>query len=226
VTVSASRKLREAGSPKPVYRRLGRRLSTTHILISVVVILAFVLNLLVLRDRGSTVLVAVADQPIVAGSALDVSALRLEPVASDFGGLATLIESDQLEAFQGWTLGRSLPEGTPVDLASLVEPAAGPQLRSMSLPIAVEHAAGGTLAVGDRIDVISVTDGVASYVALGLEVTSVADRDAGGIGASSGYHVVVAVDEGEALDLATALAGESMELVRSSGSSTPRGDDG
>lgn len=217
MTVSASKKLREAGSPKPVRRRITRRLSTTHVLIAIVVILAFVLNLLVLRDRSSESLVAVADRLLPAGSTFDSSSLRLVPVDSSFEGLPSLIDSDELSSFEGWIVDRSVPAGSLVEVDDLVEPSMGDGLRAMSLPIGIEHAAGGSLAPGDRVDVISVVDGEARFVAVDLEVTAVADDGGGSIGAVSQYHLVVSVDAEEALSLARALDVGSVEVVRSTG---------
>ena len=216
MTVSAN-KLREAGSPKPVAGRVYRRLSTAHVLIAVVVILAFVLNLLVLSDRGAATLVAIAERPIPAGSPLETTAVRLVPVDSSFEGLPSLMRSEDLDRYDGWILKRSVPTGAVIGTADLVEPTDGEGLRVMSLPVAVEHAAGGALVPGDRVDVISVVDGVARFVAVDLEVASVADGSSGAIGSSSQYHVVVAVDGEEALSLAAALDQGSMEIIRSTG---------
>lgn len=219
MTLSPSSKLREAGSPKPARRRSGRRPSATHLLIAVVVILAFVLNLLVLQDRSSTTLVAVASQPLSTGSIFDPAAVRLVPVDSDFEGLGSLVDEGDLAGFEGWVVSRGIPAGGLVDRNALVEADAAAGLRSMSLPVPVEHAAGGALLPGDRVDVISVTDGVAGYVATALEVTGVGEPGAASIGASSQYHVVVAVTAEEALALAEALASESIEIVRATGAS-------
>jgi hypothetical protein len=87
----------------------------------------------------------------------------------------------------------------------------------MSLPVPVEHAAGGSLVAGDRVDVIAVSDGVAGFVAVDLEVTSVADGASGAIGTVSSYHLVVNVDSDEALRLAEALAAGPVEIVRATG---------
>ena len=87
----------------------------------------------------------------------------------------------------------------------------------MSLPIAVAHAAGGTIVAGDRIDVISVLDGSASYVATGIEVIGTSDVDGGSFGSIGDYHIVVAVDATQALDLAEAIESGSLEMVRSTG---------
>lgn len=189
----------------------------THALIAVVVILAFVLNLLVLQDRSSTALVAVADQPIAGGTVLDLDTIRLVPVDADFAGLDALVGENSLASLEGWVLGGPIAEGTPLRKVDLVEPGPSSGLRSMSLPVPVEHAAGGSIGPGDIVDVIAVADGSASFVATGLEVISVADRSTGSIGATGSYHIVVAVEAEQALRLAAALESGSIELLRSTG---------
>lgn len=87
----------------------------------------------------------------------------------------------------------------------------------MSLPVPVEHAAGGSLVAGDRVDVVSVVEGVAQFIATGLEVVSVSETGAGTIGSVTSHHVVVAVEAEDALRLAEALDADSMELLRSTG---------
>lgn len=144
--------------------------------------------------------------------------LRLVPVGSGFEGLPDLISEDELDDLGGWVLARPVAAGGLIGQSDLVAPGSTPGLRSMSLPVPVEHAAGGALAAGDRVDVISVSDATADYVATDLEVVSVAEGAAGAIGAVSSYHVVVSVDADQALALAEALDSGSVELVRSTGS--------
>lgn len=225
MTVSPSTERREAGSPQPVRRQLGRRLSATHVVIAIVVILAFVLNLLVLQDRSSTTLVVVADRALATGSVMDQSSIRLVPVDSDFEGLPGLITEDELDSLVGWVMARPMPAGSLLDRASLVRPGSGSGLRSMSLPVPVEHAAGGALAAGDRVDVIAVTDGVADFVAVDLEVTSVSESGSGAIGTISAYHVVVNVEPDDALRLAEAIAAGTVEIVRATGADRIEGAD-
>jgi len=222
VTVSPSTELREAGSHQSARRRIGRRLSATHVLIAVVVILAFVLNLLVLQDRSATTLVAVAEERLAAGSVLGPGDLRLVPVDSGFEGLSDLVTEEQIPALDGSLLSRSIEPGGLVDGSALLRPGSGSGLRSMSLPVPSEHAAGGALTPGDRVDVISVIDGNAGYIATDLEVVSVAAESSGAIGTISDYHVVVSVEADEALELAQALDRGSLEILRSTGAEAIR----
>jgi Flp pilus assembly protein CpaB len=186
-------------------------------LIAVVVILAFVLNLLVLQDRSATTLVAVANRPLAAGSTIDPTDLRLVPVDSGFEALPELITEEELARFDGWVLSRAIPTGGVLDSSALVEPGSSSGLRSMSLPVEIEHAAGGSLVAGDRVDVISVVEGSALFVATDIEVLSVSETSSSAIGSISAYHVVVSVEGDQALELAVALDAGSVEVVRSTG---------
>ncbi len=217
MTLSPSKQRREAGTSPSARRRLGRRLSATHVVIAIVVILAFVLNLLVLQDRSSTTLVAVADRALATGSVVDSSSVRLVPVDSGFEGIESLVTEDDLSVFDGYVLARPVAEGGLLDRPALVRPGSEAGLRSMSLPVPIEHAAGGSLGVGDRVDVVAVFDGTARFVAVDLEVTAVSGSSAGAIGSVSSYHVVVNVDAEDALALAEALAAGPVEILRATG---------
>ena len=131
--------------------------------------------------------------------------------------IESLVQQAQLSELEGWVVERSIPVGGLLNRSVFVEPGAPSGLRSMSLPIAVAHAAGGTIVAGDRIDVISVLDGSASYVATGIEVIGTSDVDGGSFGSIGDYHIVVAVDAIQALDLAEAIESGSLEMVRSTG---------
>jgi Flp pilus assembly protein CpaB len=96
----------------------------------------------------------------------------------------------------------------------------------MSIAVPEQQAVGGSLAVGDLVDVIaSNAAGSAYYVAQRLRVVAVAPTSpASGalLGASSSYYVTVAVGKQTALRIAAALSAEgqgggALELVRSNG---------
>lgn len=220
MTLSPSASVREAGTSHPARRPARRRLSTSHILIGLVVILAFALNLLALRDRDATTLVAVADGPLSAGSLVTKDRIRFVPVDSDFEGLGSLVTESDSSQLEGWLVGRFIADGGLLERTMLVAPGTSDGQRSMSLPVPVEHAAGGNLTAGDRIDVISVVDGSAMYVARGLEVLAVSDASDRGLGAFQASHLVVAVSGDEGLLLAEAIDSGSIEVVKSTGLET------
>ena len=214
---SPSTTLREAGTSPPARRPTRRRLSLSHLLIGFVVVLAFILNLVALQDRSAIALVAVADRPLAQGSVLSAEDIRFVEVDADFEGLPFLVSESAISQLEGWVVDRPIATGELLETSALVEPGAPSGLRSMSLPIAPEHAAGGTISAGDRVDVISVDDGVAQFVVTGVEVIGVSDPDAGSFGAVGDYHIVLAVDADQALWLAQAIDSGSLELIRSTG---------
>jgi Flp pilus assembly protein CpaB len=215
--VSQTSPPREAGTSQPARRSIKRRLSGTHLLIGIVAALAVALNFLALQNRSATVLVAVADRPLSLGSTFDSNQTRLVEVSADFEALESLVDGKELATYEGWILAHGIAEGALVDRSDLMEPGATRGLRSMALPIEVEHAAGGTIGQGDTVDVISVVDGTATYVGTGIEVLSVADGDDGTFGAVGQYHLVLGVDADMALALAEAIDSGSIEVLRSTG---------
>lgn len=214
---SQSSALREAGTSQPARRPVRRRLSLTHVLIAAAVVLAFVLNMVALQERAATTLVAIADRSLAAGSTLSVDDVRLVPIGADFDGLAGLINESGLASREGWVLTRNITAGGLLDADSLARPGTDDGLRTMAVPVAMEHAAGGTIAPWDRVDIIVVADGVASYAATDIEVVAVSAESERSLGSIGSYHLVLAVDADQALVLAEAIAGDGIEVVKSTG---------
>ncbi len=207
-----------ARAPRP-RRGLLSRFSAAHGLMVASAMLAFVLVAVVLGDRDETVVVAVARADMAPGDVVTAADVRWSelpassPLARQFVARADL-------AGTAWVAAGPVAAGQPLRRSDLVPPAAADGLRSLSIPVAKEHAVGGALRAGDRVDVIDVTDTGASYAAAGLSVAKVAGTaSAGGITAGSGrdYFVVVRVDAEQALALARAMADGKVEVVRSTG---------
>lgn len=215
---------REAGTSTPTSRPVRRPPSVSHILIALAAVLAFGLNYLALQNRDATTMVVVADGPIAEGTALRADLVRLAPLPSDFEGMGHLIVENDLDSLHGWIVSRSVADGELVDRAIVIKPGANDGLRTMSIPVPIEHAVGATLVVGDRVDVISMIEGVPTFVAADLEVVSIAEASQGGLSGVGPYHVVVAVTSAEALALAQAIEEGSIEIVRSTGAGSPNGD--
>jgi Flp pilus assembly protein CpaB len=217
VATSPSVLAREAGTSAPTVRSARYRLSLSHFAIGLAAVLAFVLNYLALQSRDATTLVAIADSSIAAGSPLSPDLIRLVPLPADFDGIDHLVGEADLGHLEGWIVGHSVREGQLIDRSLVIRPGAGDGLRTMSIPVAVEHAAGATLVIGDRVDVISMVGEEPVFVATDLEVVSIADTPQTGISAAGPYHVVVAVSPEQALALAGAIADGSLDIVRSTG---------
>lgn len=206
-------------SPRPRRRRWTSRLSIGHGLMLGAGLLAALLNLALLRGGDETVLVAVAVADIQPGERLTADLLGETELAAGSAIIDRLIPADQLDHLVGRIASARIATGEPV-LRSAVSPSAGG--RAMSVPVDPEHAVGGRLRVGDRIDVIEVQEGRAIYVATGLEVIGINESGSGGaLDGLGSYSVTVAVDDATALRLAAAIRADRFELVRSTGAEPP-----
>jgi Flp pilus assembly protein CpaB len=185
-------------------------------------LIAFVLNMNLVRSRDSVMNVAVASRALAPGDQLQSADVMFVDVNSDSAVARALIAEDQVEALYGKILTGPLAVGDPIPRAFLVDTAElTDDLRGFSIPIDPEHAGGGLIRQGDLVDVISVSDGVATYVVTGARVISVPETTERGLVGTTRYRVVVAVDSVQALQLAEALASDSVEIVRATGAPAP-----
>jgi Flp pilus assembly protein CpaB len=129
-----------------------------------------------------------------------------------------LVEPDDLSAHE-WVTTRPVAEDEPLTAQALASDLPDDGLRAMSLPVPREHAAGGDLRAGDRVDVLGVIEGSdVDYAATNIEVLAVSEARSGAVGARpSEFSITVAVDETQARLLARALAAGNVEVVRSTG---------
>lgn len=201
-------------------RRLPRgRLSGRHVLVVLAGVAALVANLAVLQAGTPRTTVVVAVRDIASGQRVAPADLVPVEVGGDgeiLGRLLGEVPSTDTVAV------RDVPAGEPLrpsDLAAAAAP--DPALRRMSLPVDPEHAAGGQLAPGDRVDVIAAIDGVASMVVGGAEIVAVADQQDRAFGTLGSFHVTVLVDAADAVCLASALAAGEVHLVLATGAQPP-----
>jgi len=192
----------------------GKRLSTGHWIMLLAGMVAVVLNFAFLRSQQHTVDVAVAAVDLSAGSLLDTSDVTFTPVHADESVARTLLTRDDFES--GMTLARAISAGSLLSESDLTSRTDG--RRTMSIPIDRDHAVGGLLGVGDRVDVVAAEAGSAQYVLVGAEVVAVSEAS-GSLG--SDYSVTLALDAEEVLRIAAAMSAGSVELVRSTGASPP-----
>jgi Flp pilus assembly protein CpaB len=202
-------------------RRLRSQLTPQHWLALVAFVVAFVLIFAALRDRRETVLVAVARNPIPAATRVTNGMVRSVELPADSPLLAGMVELDDLSGGE-WVTTRPVAEGEPLTDQALAGDLPEGGLRAMSLPVPREHAAGGDLSAGDRVDVLGVVGADAGdevdYVATDIEVLAVGAEHSGAVGSRpSEFAVTVAVDGTQARRLARALAAGSVEVVRSTG---------
>ena len=171
---SSSRRQRPVpAGPAPRRRRPPwTRFSAAHGLMVGAGLVAFVLVAAALDQRGATVRVAVARADIPAGAAVSADQVRWSelPAGTELAG--QLVSPTQLGR-GGLVATQAVAAGQPLLRRQLAAEDAADGLRWLSIPVAREHAAGGALGTGDRVDVIDVVEGVARYVVTGAEVARV-----------------------------------------------------
>lgn len=196
-------------------RRMGRW-SIGHLAVAVAAILAFVANLAFLRARDDMSTVVVAARPIPAGETVGPGDLATDELRADAAILSTLLTS--VEGVDGLVVRRALAAGELVGSADLLSEPAPDGLASMSVPIDDAHAAGGTIRVGDRVDVIDVDgEGAAGYVVRDAPVLAVSDEAAGAFTAAGGGHIVLGLDDDQVLNVAEAIADGEVDVVVTTG---------
>ena len=209
----------------PPRRRLSGRFSSGHVVMVTAGLLAAVLNYAVLRAQDDTVTVAVPAQPLAAGDRFEPGGVRFAEVGVGDDTAGRLVTPAELADLDGWIVATGVEAGDLLRRSDLRPPSAPDDRRAMSVPVPIDHAVGGELAPGDRVDVIAVRDGEAAYVLTGAEVLAVGSpAPTRGLAVGGGFFVTLAVDETAALRIATALHGQGLEIVRSTGAPPMAGD--
>ena len=202
MTITSSPPAPTVTKPERVPRfRRPQRWTLGHVLPVVLAIFTLIFVLAALRDRTTQTSVVVAAQQIPAGAAINTGDTRVVKMgASDARHLTGLITPAQLKG----TLTAAAPigPGEPILTGQTVTgPAGGTGLGAMSIPIPVDQADGGAIAVGDQVDIISGSTSGATYVAQHLSVLAVAAPKTTGVlsAAATSYSITVAVNQPTAL---------------------------
>lgn len=161
--------------------------------------------------------VAVVTKPAPPGTRVADLKLRFVDMVVPEGIVDGLVTSARLSHYRSHVLAERIEVGELLSVADIKHPRASDGLRAMSLPVPPERAAGGTLEIGDRVDVISVAGGASRYVAHDLEVLDVHTADGSALGIQGETAVTVAVDERAALELAAALEAGAVHVLRATG---------
>ena len=211
MSVGVKRETPDRASPAGP-RRPSRRLSLGHLAVAVAAILAFVANVAFLRSMDDSVSVVVAARQVSAGSPIGAGDLTTARLRADSTVLAGLVMS--MDGLTGRIARRDLAAGELVGDADLLSSAAPDGLRSMALPIDPAHAAGGSIRVGDRVDLVDVDDqGVAAYVVGDAPVLAISEQATGALAGSGGRHIVVGLDKDQVLAVAEAIADGEVDVV-------------
>ncbi|MGI8822978.1 MAG: Flp pilus assembly protein CpaB [Acidimicrobiia bacterium] len=213
--------LGEQPSPR---RRLTSRIGLLHVVAVASGLLAFLLILSWMRASQQLLPVAVAVDTIRAGTLIDPGAVEFVEVSADAAFDGRVLSPADMGRLDGSVATRQITAGEPIldtDLRPVDVPAG---LRAMSVPLDPSRAAGGDLAVGDRVDLIGTADGGSRYIAVGLAVIGVPGPQSSTFGTGNAYAVTVAVDAEEALAIAAALDGGKVHLLRSTGAPEVAGE--
>ena len=210
-------RLRTLEPQPPPRRRLSSRIGMLHLIAVTSGLLAFLLILGWMRGQEDLIEVAVASDIIRSGNVVTQGMIDFVevPAAGSFG--ERFVSPDEARRLTDSVATRTVTSGEPLldtDLRTVATPAG---LRAMSLPLDINRAVGGELAVGDRVDVIGVDDAGPHYIATDVEVLDVPGARAGTFGATDGFAVTLAVDDEQALALAGALAEGELHVLRSTG---------
>jgi len=211
----------------PRRRRMRDRVALGHLFMIASALLAFVLALSVLRDRRASEAVLVASVEILPGTVITDDLVDTVYLPSDSGLVNSMAKPGTLSA--NTTAGQRLAPGDPITITGLATSSTPSGLRAMSLPIDRVDAVGGDIVAGDRVDVISVNDGIAAYVSVNLEVLATQRSEArtGALNSTalSTYYVTVAVDGRDGLALALALEQGNVSVLRSTGAEPVQSED-
>lgn len=202
-------------------RQMLSRVRLGHVVMVLAALFALLLNLVVLQDNRDTIEVAVAATDISAGTTLAEAHVRTAEIPADEVLAARLVKADAIDNWVGQLTTRPIDGGDPILTSDLLVVATRDGLRAMSIPIDQTQAVGGSIAVGDAVDVVLVVDGLATYIAIDVQVLGVPDAGQNALGARTGYAPTVAVTATEALRIAAALDSGTVHLVRSTGSAVP-----
>jgi Flp pilus assembly protein CpaB len=195
------------------------RFSTGHVVMVVSGLLGALLTLTALHAADHTTPILAAARDLPSGTVIDAQAVRVARVHTDAATMATLIDSDQLDAIRGRVAIEDIPAGTLLTHAVLRSASEGHASRAMSFPIPKSRAVGGALGPGDRVDVLAVqrTSGRSGYVASNVEVLEFRTQDSGPLQESDDASVTIAVDAAAAARIASAIETGTLTLVRATG---------
>lgn len=206
--------------PPPPKRSVFSRVPPTLAVAIVAGVLAMVAFLVATSSRSGTQ-VAVAATDIPAGQGLTTSAVRYADVSASEPLLSTFVTADDLPSMKNDVATHTIHAGTAISRADFAPAAASAGRRSMSFPVDPEHAVGGTLRIGDVVDVIDGAPGGTgaqpAYVVTGAEILAVNRQSTGALNAGSKYSLTVALDAASGLRLSAAVAHGKVEVVRSTG---------
>jgi Flp pilus assembly protein CpaB len=174
----------------------------------------------VMAQSASTVRVWEATRDLGPNSTLTSGDLRLADVHLSSDMLQRYAAASK--AVMGSTLVRAVAAGEILPLSSLASDASAAQAKSMTLPVTPEHAVGGQLRPGDRVDIFASFDSGdvsarTTLVARSVAVIDIVNQGGFGIADGSMVGITVAVAPSDAPRLAFASRNADIDVVRVNG---------
>lgn len=180
----------------------------------------------VVNDAESTVRVWAAATDLGQDAVID---------AEDLTAVDVHLPSDVVNGYvlaarplEGWRVSRPLREGELISSAWLVDAASVTDTREISVPVIPEHAVGGRLRPGDRVDVYATFDAGdvrarTVVVVRAAEIVDMTSSEGVVLGVDAVTGVTLAVDTHEAARLAFALQTAAIDVVKVVGSADATG---
>jgi Flp pilus assembly protein CpaB len=206
----------------PQARRAGRPqwVNARTLLGLVLFAAAFLGGRQVLREGDTTVPIWVASRDLSSGAELGVENLEIARVDLPGGLLDSYVGASV--SLDGARLTRPVSEGELIPAAWTAHLAPGSTPNALTVPVTPEHAVGGDLAPGDRIDVYASFDvgdvrARTMVVARGVEVLDVITAGGLVVGEEAVVGITVAVDATDVGRLAFAIRNGEIDVVRVEG---------
>lgn len=202
-------------------RRARARFGTTHFIAVAAGLLTALLLLSWTRGQEQLISVVLAADDIRAGTSVEAADLRSTEIPADSTVATVIVPAAAASELVGQVAVRSIEAGEPILQSDLRPVVTEDGRRAMSIPLSQANAVGGSLVVGDQVDVLVVSDEGTRFVAEDVPVLGLPGQEQSGlVGGSSTWWVVLAVEDLDALEIADGVEHGTIYLLRSTGTPT------
>ena len=199
-------------------RRVRARFGTTHFVAVGAGLLTALLLLSWTQGREQLISVVLAAEDIRAGTSVEAVDLRLTEIPADSSVATVIVPATAADRLVGQVAVRFIAAGEPILRSDLRPVVTADGRRAMSISLPRANAVGGDLVVGDQVDVLVVSDERTRFVAEDVPVLGLPPEGQSGlVGGSSGWWVVLAVEDLDALEIADGVEHGTIYLLRSTG---------
>lgn len=202
-------------------RRVKARFGTTHLIAVIAGLLTALLLLSWTRGQEELISIVLAAEDIRAGTTVEAADLGSTEIAADSSVATVIVPATESDQLVGQIAVRYIEAGEPILHSDLRPVVTADGRRAMSFSLSPANAVGGDLVVGDRVDVLVVSDEGTRFVAEDVPVLALPAQGQGGlVGGSSAWWIVLAVEDLDALEIADGVEHGTIYLLRSTGTPT------